>query len=74
MIDLRQYRANSARRFGSANHYHVGWVIGEDNRLMPILLTDDGIREARDRAIVNREDVPAIHWLHRFIAWLWEFT
>lgn len=29
MIDLRRYRANTARRFGSANHYHVGWVIGE---------------------------------------------
>ena len=32
MIDLRQYRANTARRFGSAQHYHVGWIISEDGR------------------------------------------
>lgn len=74
MIDLRRYRANTQRRFGSAQHYHVGWVIDEAGHLLPILLTDSAVREARDRAIVNREDVPAIHWLHRFIAWLWEFT
>ena len=74
MIDLRRYRANTARRFGSAQHYHLGYIIAEDGRVKPALFTDSAIREARDRAIVNPEDVPETHWLHRLIAWLWKFT
>ena len=34
MIDLRQYRANTQRRFGSAEHYHVGWGISESGRIV----------------------------------------
>lgn len=50
---------NSERRFGSANSYHAVWIeypTGPKQHLF----TNDELHRARQRALVNPEDMPAL--------------
>lgn len=60
---------NINRKFGSANQYAHVWVrIGYSKDTWDLLLTQEELENARDRAKKNPEDLPARPgWLSRLL-------
>lgn len=50
---------NTHRKFGSAADWTAAYLIEEDGIAVPLLLSDDQIEVARQRAEANPEDVRA---------------
>lgn len=61
------YTANTQRKFGEANHYHVAYTVNENGQIVPLLLTDAALRDARARAKIQPEDVPKLPWWREFL-------
>ena len=56
-VDLRRAIANAEYKFGEAGTYYLAWMISGGGNRLPILLTHEGVMEARRRARRNEEDV-----------------
>jgi len=57
-IFLSEEVGNKDRRFGQALSYQPAMIIDRDGNEQPALFTRDQIKEAKDRAARNPEDVP----------------
>lgn len=57
-IDLSEYTANMARRFGSARFYYQRVVVTRSGERVAALFTPAQIDEAVHRAQLNPEDCP----------------
>lgn len=61
---------NSERTFGSAQSYVVAEFVKDNGEREPLLLTDDQLDVARERAKRNKEDIPKPAWIVRVWRWL----
>lgn len=62
---------NKSRHFGSTNEYNLVYVT-RDSKIVPLLLTDGELENARNRARNNKEDIPKVSLsLLQWIKLLW---